>query len=385
MLGELVGAAAFGVMMMIRRRRRLQDEASYDPDLLESSERGVSTDTFYSAVSHLDSFGAPSSGSFCSLRRRAMHSWTSSSRSGLIFNQSAPIVPSAAELKSTILLRQRAQCQHIADEVAGGQRWYENGELLRYVRARPTLEKSLSMFRDAMDWRQKHMHLWGVDVSQTGSYGAEHAALLDRGRHDSEVGLPDWWTFLREQLPIYLYGVDINGLPISYYALGTADMGGLVREVGMEALQRYCTYQHDYFVDAARAATALLDHGILLGGVVIIDMEGLSWSDIKSKVQICSAVSEETRNLHPERVRRTFIVRAPRSFSVMWRLASTILDPRTVARITILNASQSLKPVFDELGAENVPHCLGGKCTAFVPRHSRTLERGAFAKHQARR
>merc|ERR1712224_276241 len=165
---------------------------------------------------------------------------------------------------------------------------------------------------------------WGVDVAETGSFGTEHAAALASGR---DAPLYDWWSFLRAHMPLDVYGADRDGLPVSYFALGRADLQGLAREVGIEAMQKYCVYQNDFFFDAAREASRA-NGKMHLGGIVIIDMEGLTIFDIRSKVQICSAMAEVTRHLHPERQRCSFIVRASRSFSFLWSIASTILDQR---------------------------------------------------------
>ena len=80
-------------------------------------------------------------------------------------------------------------------------------------------------------------------------------------------------------MPVDLYGADRDGLPISYFALGRADLTGLEREVGIGALRQYCVYQNDYFFDAARTATKNAGE-ILLGGIVIVDLFGLAWMDI---------------------------------------------------------------------------------------------------------
>lgn len=285
------------------------------------------------------------------------------------------LVPDAAELGLVAELRERAQADGLAAGIAGGDRWYEDGELLRYIRARPTVDDALQLLREAMAWRHEHAERWGVDVSETASFGAVHAMhLMQRG----DLGPPEWWTFLQAHMPLDVFGEDRDGLPISYFALGSADLQGLVREVGLEALRQYCVYQNDYFFDAARTATKQAGV-LLLGGIVIIDMDGLTWMDAKTKVQLCSAMVEQARHLHPERQRRCFVVRAPRCFSVIWSLASSILDPRTVAKITILSASDSPQPMIDELGANNVPDFLGGTCTSVAKRPLK-LSKGAFNK-----
>merc|ERR1712167_323017 len=110
--------------------------------------------------------------------------------------------------------------------------------------------------------------------------------------------------------------------------------------------------QNDYFLDAARAATqrraAADEHCgcVLHGGIVIVDLHGLSWRHI-GEATIFKQIAAEAKFLAPERQRRCFIIRAPQAFAVCWRLVSPIIDPRTADRITILSDGDSLQPLLD--------------------------------------
>lgn len=302
-------------------------------------------------------------------------------------------IPTPQEMKAVAQLRERVQ--GIADSIVGGERWYEDCELLRYVRARPSLGESEQLFREAMSLRCKQARDWGA-ITVAGSFGEDFARYREirNGTVRAANGAtspPDWWTFLDEHLPSDIYGSDRNGLPIAYNCIGKADMQGLVREVGLEVLQRYGTMNNDYFLDCARAATQRRRCGrgtqggpVVHGGIVILDMEGLSFRHM-GEVKVFKLISAAAKVLHPERQRKMFLVRCPKIFGTVWGLVKGIIDPRTAERIIIISAGESMAPLVSELGQENVPECLGGKAVLRWPLPETLVPRGAFQQHRATR
>lgn len=292
----------------------------------------------------------------------------------------------------------RERVRGIADSIVGGERWYEDCELLRYVRARASLGEAEQLFREAMSLRCKQARDWGA-ITVAGSFG--DAFVRYREMRDlpapatrapnGATSPPDWWSFLDDHLPGDIYGSDRNGLPITYNCIGKADFQGLVREVGPEALQRYGTMMNDYFLDCARAATQRRRCGrgteagpVLHGGIVILDMEGLSFRHM-GEVKVFKQLSAAAKVLHPERQRKCFVVRAPKIFGTVWSLVKGIIDPRTAERITIISARESMSPLVSELGLENVPECLGGKYVLRRPLPETFVPTGAFQRHRATR
>lgn len=261
-----------------------------------------------------------------------------------------------------------------AEGIEGGARWLEDCELLRYVRARKTLGESQKLFREAMTWRLKLEPTWGSTISE-GSYGAANSDYLA-----GTTQPPAWWTFLKAHLPQAFCGNDKNGLPVFYSAVGHADLQGCEREVGLENLQKYCVMHNDSFLDLARAASSRSGGPVFHGGVVIVDLQGLSWRHMQ-EARTFNKLAEVVKVLHPERQRRCYIVRAPRAFTMVWRLVRPIIDPRTAARMTILGARDSTKPLLEELGPESVPAFLGGT-GALPPPCEDLVPVGAFKKHQ---
>jgi len=224
-----------------------------------------------------------------------------------------------------------------------------------------------------MAWRASRAERWGVSTT-AGSFGAENEAYHAAWRAAAPV--PAWWAFLRVNLVQGVCGLDHQGLPVYYSAVGHSDLQGCEREVGLELLQRYCVMQNDSFLDAARAARTG-SGACLHGGIVIVDLDGLSWRHAR-EAQVFNRVVEAMKALHPERQRRCFMVRAPHAFAVVWRLVRPVIDPRTAARITILGSRDSLQPLLDEAGPASVPQFLGGTSTKMPEPCTRLLPVGEF-------
>lgn len=294
-------------------------------------------------------------------------------------------IPDALEMQQVKELRQKVVSNEHVNGIPGGARWFEFAELLRYMRARNSVEESAKLFCDAMAWRCEHASLWKEDISSTGSFGAQHQAFLQKKGSEGADAPPMWWLFLEGKLPISLYGADRRGVPIAYNAIGHCDLQGCVREVGFDNLMRYAIMLNDYFLDAARAATLHLKssnpqvecQSVVLDGVIILDLDGLSFRHI-AEVKLFNKVGVIMKILHPERQRRCFLVRVPRIFSVIWKAVSPLVDARTHTKLTIIGAGESLQPLIDELGPENVPIFLGGKNEILPSPEPKLLPVGAF-------
>jgi hypothetical protein len=142
---------------------------------------------------------------------------------------------------------ERAAVEELRRVVAGDAshaRWLEDGELLRFVRARKTLEQRSDLFREAADWRRQRRNKDGAYAeSAQGSFGGDEQAWVD-----GAAAPPDWWAFMTENLPFELFGADANGIPVTYIGLGRMDLSGICREVGIERLEQKMIMQNDMFI-----------------------------------------------------------------------------------------------------------------------------------------
>merc|ERR1712061_802874 len=125
-----------------------------------------------------------------------------------------------------------------------------------------------------MAWRHEQQDKWDAGMVE-GSFGAAYASY-----QSGQAAAPAWWAFLRANLPQTLYGADQYGLPIMYSGVGHTDLQGCEREVGFEALECFCVMMNDHFLDVARAQ-GTKQRGVLHGGLVIVNLEGLAWRHLR--------------------------------------------------------------------------------------------------------
>lgn len=279
-------------------------------------------------------------------------------------------------------LRKRFEAEAADSRTA---RWLEDNDLLRYVRARAELDESEQLLRKALTWRCEQEKAWGVELA-AGSFGSQFAK-----HQEDPMSAPDWWAFLDRHIHATIYGDDKFGVPITYVHFGNCDIQGCVREVGELALVKYMVYLTDHFIDRAREAyqEQVEDEGDedampMHGGIVILDMDGLSWRH-KGDIGAFKAPGEVTKFLHPERQRRSFIVRAPRIFSLCWKLISPMIDARAREKMQIIGCGDSMAPLLEELGEVLVPKCLGGVMADIPERPCGIIAAGVFAKFQQER
>ena len=283
-------------------------------------------------------------------------------------------VPSASELSDVDELRDELK------KDAPDPRWLETGELLRFVRARKTLKDRAGLFREAMAWRKDHVDVYGGEVD--GSFGSKEQRWCV---HPEEA--PAWWRFMTENIPFELFGADaVGGVPITFVGLGRMDLGGISREIGLDKIERKLVLQNDAFIDLARReglrrstdGETVVTHG----GVNVIDCDGFGRRHL-GEVRVFQRCAAALKVLHPERQRKTFIVRAPRIFAIFWKIVRAFLDERIISKISILGVNDDLTPLIDELGAEHVPTLFGGayelKCSSLITSHE-LVPLGAFKK-----
>jgi len=282
----------------------------------------------------------------------------------------------SSELKKVGELRQRVMRSGNADKLPGGTRWYDDVELLRFVRARKTLDESEQLFEKSIAWRLENHGRLGLRTVD-GSFGAAHADFV------SDPGAaPQWWSFLQSQALQILIGADKNGLPITYVGIGPADFIGCEREVGLEAVTLFFIMLHDHFLDMAwkrSAGTSAVD--AVHGGIFIVDLKGLGFRHYR-ELAVLKKLGEISNSIMPERTRKHFVINAPSIFSSLFAMVKPAIHPRTQAKINIIGARGSLAPLFEEVGVENVPDFLGGTY-AWLPQPAcKLVEPGAFGTWQ---
>ena len=125
-------------------------------------------------------------------------------------------------------------------------------------------------------------------------------------------------------------------------------------------------------------------HWLISTQVFVIDCDGFGRRHL-GEVRIFKRCAAALKVLHPERQRKTFIVRAPRVFAVFWKIVRVFLDERIISKISILGVNDDLTPLVDEVGADYLPSLFGGgydlKCSSLLT-DPRLIEEGAFRRFE---
>jgi len=196
--------------------------------------------------------------------------------------------------------------------------------LLRFLRAcSGDVGRAATMLRAALDWRQD----FGLEAKLAAWRSEWKAGASARVR-----------TFQEYDFVAYL-GEDYRGLPVYVHRFSQGDPGGLVRELGEEALVlRVLQVLEDSF---AVAQARMLQTGSLSTGFVeVYDVGnyGLvpNWfKRAMAAVKPYMRVGPILDKVYPERVRACFLVRAPPAFAAVWRIFLPLIPEATRKKIHI--------------------------------------------------
>ena len=93
----------------------------------------------------------------------------------------------------------------------------------------------------------------------------------------------------------------------------------------------------------------------------ILDLDNVSLSNfyrVKDFVMQAASVGQDR---YPETMGKFYIINSPWTFSMVWSVIKPWLDEVTVAKISILTASQKGE-LFKQIDEENLPRLFGGAC-----------------------
>lgn len=214
--------------------------------------------------------------------------------------------------------------------------------LLRFLRARPTLDKSFAMFKEMLEW-------WRT-----------YKPIEQSVRFKAELDTPEV-QIVNEYWPCGPHGHDRRGCPIYYGRYGIMDLESIVATAGHETLLR--RVMADQFEMAkGNAAAARMSGRAYATNVCVIDMEGLSWGRAYRALPAFGQLMKVLDNNFPERLQTCLVVRAPRVFSMLYKLASPLMSADTRAKIQILGRGVNPLPhLMEHADIDQIPSFLGGK------------------------
>ncbi|KAI8553087.1 hypothetical protein RHMOL_Rhmol06G0317700 [Rhododendron molle] len=188
--------------------------------------------------------------------------------------------------------------------------------LLRFLKAREfNIEKTIHMWEEMLNWRKEY----GADV-----------ILEDFEFEELEEVL--------QHYPQGYHGVDREGRPVYIERLGKAHPGKLMRITTIDRYLKYHVQEFERALHEKFPACSIAAKRCIYSTTTILDVQGLT--------------------LH-----RMFVVNAGPGFKKMlWPAAQKFLDPKTIAKIQVLDP-KSLSKLLEAVDPSQLPDFLGGSCT----------------------
>ncbi|KAI4388553.1 hypothetical protein MLD38_000872 [Melastoma candidum] len=214
--------------------------------------------------------------------------------------------------------------------------------LLRFSRARDfNLDRTLHMWEEMLKWRR--------------AYGAD--TILE----DFEFEELD--QVLR-YYPQGYHGVDKEGRPVYIELLGQAHLGKLMHITNVDRYLKYHVQEIETAIEEKFPCCSIAAKKRICSTTTILDVQGLGWKTFTPTAEnLLSLIAKIDSNYYPETLHRMYIVNAGPGFkSTLSRAAQKFLDPKTVAKIHVLDP-KSLSRLLEVIDSSELPAFLGGSCT----------------------
>nr|XP_012571054.1 phosphatidylinositol/phosphatidylcholine transfer protein SFH13 [Cicer arietinum]XP_012571055.1 phosphatidylinositol/phosphatidylcholine transfer protein SFH13 [Cicer arietinum] len=214
--------------------------------------------------------------------------------------------------------------------------------LLRFLKARDfNIEKTIQMWEEMLIWRKE--------------YGTD--AILEEFEYEE----------LEEVLQYYpqgYHGVDKDGRPVYIERLGKAHPSRLMRITTIDRYLRYHVQEFERALQEKFPACSIAAKRQLFSTTTILDVQGLGMKNFsRTAANLLASMTKIDSCYYPETLHQMYVVNAGSGFKKMlWPAAQKFLDPKTIAKIQILD-SKSLYKLQEAIHSRQLPDFLGGSCT----------------------
>ncbi|KAK6947155.1 CRAL/TRIO, N-terminal domain, partial [Dillenia turbinata] len=233
--------------------------------------------------------------------------------------------------------------QRLLDKGSLPSRQDDYHTLLRFLKARDfNIEKTIQMWEEMLNWRKEY----GTDT-----------ILEDFEFEELEEVL--------QYYPQGYHGVDKEGRPVYIERLGKAHPSRLMRITSIDRYLHYHVREFERAFQEKFPACSIAAKRQIYSTTTILDVQGLGIKNFtRTAANLLSAMSKIDNSYYPEvTLHRMFIVNAGPGFKKMlWPAAQKFLDPKTIAKIQVLEP-KSLYKLLEVIDSSNLPDFLGGSCT----------------------
>jgi len=159
-----------------------------------------------------------------------------------------------------------------------------------------------------------------------------------------------------------------DGSVIIFEALGLVDPS-IIDNVGLENLVQYHIWSMEQL--EGKWFSISQEKGYWPGFVMFEDLSGLGWHSLSSKIMSTAQEIMKINQLYyPDMLRKMWIINVPSIFYMSWKVIQLWLDPRTLAKIELLNGGieDASDRVFQVVSKDKMPVRLGGTSSRDIPK-----------------
>jgi len=260
-----------------------------------------------------------------------------------------------------------ALLERVSDLKGAGYRqgyFTDPSTLVRYLRARNgNVAEAEKLLRDTVKWRTKH------DIDQLFTHWNLAAY---------EECLKPWY------LSGGLFGHGRSGHPVAYERLGRAKYAKLTAMIPFDLMLK-CDIVNCERIVAALEEDAMRRQVPLSQFLVVMDLDGFGWNDMRYSVARTVARLTENRTLLlTEFTAKVLVVRASSAAVRTWSLFKHLLDPGTAAKVEVVTAEKTPQMLRKYIDDASIPGFLGGsKCIDGDPECRAVLAPGGLPPQKA--
>ncbi|KAE9598364.1 putative CRAL-TRIO lipid binding domain, CRAL/TRIO domain-containing protein [Lupinus albus] len=194
------------------------------------------------------------------------------------------------------------------------------------------------------------------------------AMLAWRKEFRTDTILEDFVFEEREEVLQYYpqgyHGIDKEGRPIYIERLGKAHPSRLMHITTIDRYLKYHVQEFERALQEKFPACSIAAKRRISSTTTILDVEGLGMKNFSpTAANLLAAITKIDNNYYPETLNRMYIINAGTGFKKMlWPAARKFLDPKTIAKIQILDP-KSLHKLLEAIDSSQLPDFFGGSCT----------------------
>ncbi|OIW20928.1 hypothetical protein TanjilG_25735 [Lupinus angustifolius] len=194
------------------------------------------------------------------------------------------------------------------------------------------------------------------------------AMLAWRKEFRTDTILKDFVFEEREEVLQYYpqgyHGIDKEGRPIYIERLGKAYPSRLMHITTIDRYLKYHVQEFERALQEKFPACSIAAKRRISSTTTILDVEDLGMKNFSpTAANLLAAITKIDNNYYPETLHRMYIINAGTGFKKMlWPAARKFLDPKTIAKIQILDP-KSLHKLLEAIDSSQLPDFFGGSCT----------------------